>query len=136
MAWHADFDVDSSLLKIPDASCCESPEEAAGSATSTTSTAEFLYFKWFVSPRQGVNMSSMNNREKMIEKWTDGKTEQAHIQTIPPERRAGYREKTSSRVIGYHSGNNLKRRALRQSWGGDIVCYSFDTCRWQASDHS
>lgn len=78
------------------------------------------YFKWFVSPRQGVIMSSMNNREKMIEKWTDGKTEQAHIQTIPPERRAGYREKTSSRVIGYHSGNNLKRRALRQSWGGDI----------------
>ncbi len=78
------------------------------------------YFKWFISPRQGVSMSSMNHREKMIEKWTDGEQSQAHLQTIPPERRAGYSEKVSSTAIGYHSGNNLKRRALRQSWGGDI----------------
>ena len=69
------------------------------------------YFKWFVSPFQGVSSSSikeMKQRNNQIDDWVDNPYNSAPISDVPIQRRADY-----------HSSSKAKR-GLRLSWGGDI----------------
>ncbi|QPG73424.1 hypothetical protein FOA43_000734 [Brettanomyces nanus] len=84
------------------------------------------YFKWFVAPNQGVNKSTLketNSKAEKIEEWTDNPSSQSMMS----KRRADYhnRDESSNSLAAAranaHSANNTKRKALRLSWGGDIL---------------
>ncbi|VEU21477.1 DEKNAAC102572 [Brettanomyces naardenensis] len=84
------------------------------------------YFKWFIAPQQGVSKSSMkdmSHRQRQIENWSDNSLLQPPLQTVSPKRRANYHnpsKSTASLGDNHTNSSNMKRKALRLSWGGDI----------------